>query len=280
MYESMRKHPVNSFTHPIFYRAFHSGSGFQTPEGDLRARIYPSPRQPSSAMLGEHVENHGWKDRKVKTPFISITPDALRAFNVAACYADKGEVDVTVVVIDGWKLRDGTFEPCNELRLRLGLGENNLFGTETLVWGEIPHRAILFRWRWCDLEGSRLFDLFPLTRWNLPLGDLRRYLREGIQPRWFIQLVTVLVTGLRLSPSSLVTKQISVVMATWREGRAEVKFHNEMENEFSSVIDAELHKKAIVKEKEHEFKDWWMGRERSNIRNFQQERPEPRLSFS
>jgi hypothetical protein len=307
----MRKDPLNSFTHPIFYRAFHSESGGGSSEGDLRARMDPLPDQPSSAVLKMHVDNHGWKGQKVKTPFISITLDALRAFNVAACYADERKEGVTVVVIDGWKLRDGTFEPCNELRSRLGLSKNNLFRTETLVWAEIPQQAILFRWSWRELQQSGLFNLFPRLSGKLNLKDLRNALQAEIEPLSYIQLAKVLVTGLRLPPSSLVTKQISLVMAGWRAGYAEIKYHNSLERYCSSAIDAidaELHKKAIMtgeKGMEHarnelhgthgaiwestlrsyfmpEFKDWWMGREESDLGDWEMfgyQRPEPRLSF-
>jgi hypothetical protein len=284
----MRKDPVNSFTHPIFYRAFHSGSGGFTPEGHLRARLYPPPHQPNSAMLKKHVENHRLKYQKVDTPLISITSDALRAFHVAARYANEGKVDVTVVVIDGRKLQGGTFEPCNELRLRLGLSKENLYSTETLVWGQIPHQAILFRWRWCELQESGLLDLFPRLGEERHLKDARIAIQAGVQagvqvenePLWYAKPVEVLVTGLHLHPSSLVTKQISLVMAGWLGGFAEIKFHNMfLERKYSVGIDAELHKKAIMKEKERDFKDWWMERELSAINNFIQERPEPRLSF-
>jgi hypothetical protein len=36
----MKQAPVNTFSHPIFYRAFYLGSGNETHEGELRARVY------------------------------------------------------------------------------------------------------------------------------------------------------------------------------------------------------------------------------------------------
>src|SRR5436190_14511632 len=114
----MRKDPLNPFIHPIFYRAFHSGSGNATPEGDLRARVYPPPLSLSTAELKDHVRNHGWKSHTVPTPLISVTQDALRAFKVAADYVHAGKVGVTVVVIDSWRLRDDSFVSCNKLRCR------------------------------------------------------------------------------------------------------------------------------------------------------------------
>src|SRR5579859_4183236 len=125
MYERMREKLLNTFTHPIFYRAFHSGSGNETPDGDLRARMYPPPRSLSTEGLKEHVNNHGWKSQTIPTPLISVTKDMLRAFKVAADYVHAGEVGVAIVAIDSWKLQDGSFVACNKLRSRLKLKPNN-----------------------------------------------------------------------------------------------------------------------------------------------------------
>ena len=288
----MREQPLNTFTHPIFYRAFHSGLGNETSDGDLRARVYPPPPQLSTAELKKHVDNHGWISQTVPTPLISVTNDTLFAFKVAEDYVNAGKDGVTIVMIDGWRLRDGSFISCKKLSSRLKLEPNNLFATETLVWAEIPHQAILFRWTWSELQGSGLFDLFPfLPQRSRNLQTLRDNIRSENESFSYPQLVDVLVTALQLPPTSLVTKQVCLVMAGWREGYAEVKYHNSLEQLCSSALefmDSQLHKRAIeigeiemkrLRSEEPDptsesmvrlyltpdFKEWWMEREESDL---------------
>ena len=158
----MRENPLTAFDHPRYYRAVHVENANKSPKGDLRARRYPPNKHMMMEELREHVQNHSRSWNRISTPFVSITPDPLRAFNRAADLVFEGTSEVAIVVIDAWKLNNTI--PSNCLRLRLGLLVNHLFDTEILVWGEIPNEAILGYWTRDRMDTAGLFELFPSLR--------------------------------------------------------------------------------------------------------------------
>ncbi|KAI1385643.1 uncharacterized protein F4822DRAFT_350269 [Hypoxylon trugodes] len=177
-YDNYKKCPTNSFERPILYRTVHPGSN------SLRARLYPPPALENLQRkdLKLHIINHSNCYSRQETPFISTTPDLMRALQLALCEFQYHEPeDVAIILICPWKLNPGSYMELNELCRQCGLQGEDKYKTETLIWGEIPERSILCRWTLSEIQTSGLFIVFP------PLGtldpklktrDVRNYLKE------------------------------------------------------------------------------------------------------
>ena len=131
----MRRSPVNCFEHKFYFRTIHAsaGSALRGQEGCLQSRLFPPPEVMTKDKAKQFVEWHAKKNLRVSGPFISLTSDLLRAFNIAYNYRLDGKSGISILVIDSWKLDGSSFISCNELREIIGLETKSIFNTETLV---------------------------------------------------------------------------------------------------------------------------------------------------
>lgn len=188
------------------------------------------------------MQRHAWEvnldelhDKPEPTPFISVTPDPLRAFNRALHLDARGEEEICIVVIDAWILDSANVIACNRLRSLVGEEENHLFDTEVLVWQHIPGRAIIARWSWEKIRAS-LGGIFP------PLVDRSSIPESGKRPLWALRnslqaitpgltmsdLARVLVEDLGLFHESMTTKQVALMMIGWCKRLFTVKDYSEL----------------------------------------------------
>jgi hypothetical protein len=163
------------------------------------------------------------------TPFISVTPDPLRAFNRALRLRSAGEEDICIAVIDAWVLGAANAIG-NRLRRLVGEREEPLFQTEVLVWRRIPRPAIIACWSWKTIDASLgcifppLVDLSSIPpNGNRPLQTLRDSLEACTPKPTMSDLARVLVDDLGLFHENLTTKQIALMMIGWSKGMSTVK---------------------------------------------------------
>lgn len=135
------------------------------------------------------------------SPFISATPDLLRALNHGQKLQNAGYEDVCLVMIDLWEMPKGACGKCNTIRDRLKLAENNVYKTEILIWQEIPPHAILSVASFEELSTgifgqwfSTIFEPFTVVP-ELALPDLRTEIartatRVDLSPQALCHLLT------------------------------------------------------------------------------------------
>ncbi|KAF5573400.1 hypothetical protein FPANT_12397 [Fusarium pseudoanthophilum] len=233
-----KQHPANSFQRPIYYRVVHYESP-QEPQKSLRAKLDPLPAFDSLTLrkLQNQVTRHAQRENRIPTPFISVTDDLLRALSIAFCiYADKE--DVTIFLVDPWKLASGSYLRCNSLRSKIGMGRKDIYNTEILIWGEIPLNSIICQWRRSHISNSGLLDVLPSLRHLSPganLNSLRDGLRGDIDSFFPAKVVTTLV-NLGMDPSSFQIKQVFLFLLGAVEGYRVEKLLEGIESELESLF--------------------------------------------
>ena len=157
-----------------------------------------------------YIERQAILSSRNLTPFISATPDLLRAFNIAGQRVFEGKEQVTILQIDPWRLSSGSYIDCNTLRLKSGLQTLPKYETETLIWAEVPAESIFGRWTWPNLLRSGLFRTLPSLNGSgrrLKLDEHRRellYDRDAFSP----STIATSLASLGMDPSSFAMKQI------------------------------------------------------------------------
>ncbi|PVH67582.1 hypothetical protein DL98DRAFT_283447 [Cadophora sp. DSE1049] len=212
LFEQYQRIPTNAFSRPIFYRVIDSTSPASASDSGLRARLYPPPSLEKvtrdNMKLG--IESHAILSSRKLTPFISTTPDLLRAFNVAGQRVFEGKEQVTILLIDPWKLLDGSYIDCNTLRLKSGLRTLPKYETEILIWAEVPAGAIFGRWTWPNLLRSGLFETLPYLNGSGRQLKLETHREELLHHRNAFSPSTIATSlaSLGMDPSSFAMKQI------------------------------------------------------------------------
>lgn len=177
--------------------------------------------------LRQDISHHGDLMNRIATPVISTTWDLLRALNHARTLYGDGHIDVIVLCIDTTLLERGSIVPCNALRHELGLDQNWLFDTESLIWQRIPESAILTRLTFRKLRNSTFSAMFPAC-FTMPICNQKRGLAElrselcsavhdeaSFNPRVLVQAI---LEDLGFCPHDLVCDQISMILYGWRLG--------------------------------------------------------------
>jgi hypothetical protein len=192
------------------------------------------------------VQSQAWETGDA-TPFISVTPDPLRAFNRALRLRSAGEKDICIAVIDAWVLGAANAIECNRLRRLVGEREKPLFQTEVLVWRRIPRHAIIARWSWKTIDASLgcifppLVDLSSIPpNGNRPLQTLRDSLEACTPKPTMSDLARVLVDDLGLFHENLTTKQIALMMIGWSKGMSTVECFLNLPRELEHSMREEL----------------------------------------
>jgi hypothetical protein len=150
---------IPSAQHQPFYRVISEDSPDGNSAGDLLPRYWPLPDLPCQKHIERLVRSHCERER-TPTPFTSLTPDLLRAFNYAMRLDGERKKKIEILVIDPWKLPNGSCVSCKQLMTRLCL-DGTKFKTEYLVWGRVPAAAIESRWMLEDIKRSQLFTILP-----------------------------------------------------------------------------------------------------------------------
>jgi hypothetical protein len=206
--------------------------------------------------LENHVYHHGFKvrmlvepliystdeDRELlqASPFISATPDLLRALNHGRKLRNAGYQDVCLVTIDLWEMPKGARGKCNTIRRRLKLSENNVYKTEILIWQEIPPNAILSIASFEELSTgifgqcfSTIFEPFTVVP-DLALPDLRTEIART-------------PTRVDLSPQALchlLTKELCLEpywLLTWQMGQDLLELYMKSESDTLKHLDTSLY---------------------------------------
>jgi hypothetical protein len=181
-------------------------------DGGLRARLHPPPslEKVMRDVMKLDIECHAIFSGRNLTPFISATPDLLRAFSIAGQRVFKGKEQVTILLIDPWRLSSGSYIDCNALRLKSGLPTLPKYKTEILIWAEVPAGSIFGRWTWPNLLRSGLFKTLPSLNGSgrqLKLEEHREELlhdRDAFSP----STIATSLASLGMDPSSFAMKQI------------------------------------------------------------------------
>ena len=93
MNSNLRKHAINPFERPLYFRVIHDSSSIKSESGDLLCRLSPPP------LLGEledanyirrMIQLRTYLSSKKPTPFISVTSEFLRALNIAEYFRNYG----------------------------------------------------------------------------------------------------------------------------------------------------------------------------------------------
>lgn len=196
LYYTYKDHPANSFHRPILYRVSHSRSATEQAD-NIRAGLFPAPALETlgTSQLTLYIGRHQNLSNRKPTPFISLTPDLIRALHLMF-YTYKDETNVEISLICPWKLTPGSYIPLNDLRTMCGLPTKHIYNTETLVWGEIPASSIICQWQREQIVSSDLLQTFPALTNLSPearLQDLRDNLRCVIPPFFARKVAQALV---------------------------------------------------------------------------------------
>jgi hypothetical protein len=126
-------------------------------------------------------------------------------------------------------LEMGSIVPCNALRYNLGLDQNWLFDTESLIWQRVPESAILASITFHKLRTSSFAAMFPAC-FVTPIGGHKRGLAEirselcsadhdgvSCNPH---ALVRVILQDLGLSADHIVCDQLAVILYGWKLGHS------------------------------------------------------------
>lgn len=248
IYSNLSQQPASVFTRPLCYRVVHASSPVQD-SGCLRSRLYPPPalEELNIGRLTEFVKSHAYLTNRLQTPFISVTPDLIRAFQIAF-YMYQDKADVTILVIDPGLLNEGSSLPCNEIRSKCGIGRKDIYNTEVLVWGEIPAESIVCRWRREDIIQSGLLDACPSLdqlhptmtldgrlHSTMKLDELRRHIAANFDKFTAVTVANALVS-LGMDPSSVYTKQIFLFLLGQAAGYAVQKEYGDVERPLREIF--------------------------------------------
>jgi len=243
LYHTYRDHPANSFHRPILYRVSHSSSATE-PADNIRAKWFPPPALETlgTSQLTLHIGRHQNLSNRNPTPFISLTPDLIRALHLVF-YTYKDETNVKISLVCPWKLTPGSYIPLNDLRNMCGLPTKHKFNTETLVWGEIPASSIICQWQRAQIVSSGLLGIFPALSNLVPetrLSDLRANLRCVIPP-FFARKVAQALVNLGMEASRFQIKQVFLFLLGQAGGYSvEKELDNveaQLESRFPEVVD-------------------------------------------
>jgi hypothetical protein len=179
--------------------------------------------------LRQDIHNHGYSSGTTATPVISATWDLLRALNRAREWYEDGCTGVLILCVDTAMLEMGSIVPCNALRYSLGLNQNWLFDTESLIWQRVPESAILASITFHKLRTSSFAAMFPAC-FVTPIGGHKRGLAEirselcsadhngvSCNPH---ALVRVILQDLGLSADDIVCDQLVVILYGWKLGHS------------------------------------------------------------
>ncbi|KAE8334200.1 hypothetical protein BDV24DRAFT_170436 [Aspergillus arachidicola] len=265
--QGTNKHYDDPFRHVLYFHTYcRSSAGYDPSSEDIRAGIYNAGGVSKSSLKrwvqlqadkvpillyysGQSYEVTYNQDNREPTPFKSVTPDPLRAFNYALCLQHKGEQDIHIAVIDAWDLGPYNIVHCNALREHVGEPENNLFKTERLIWQCIPSGAIIARFNWttvCSTLGRLLPPLSDLTSISSdhkrPLETLRDLLKKFEPKPDLSGLVRILVEDLGLFQYHMTTKQFALMILGWTKGYSQIDcyptLHSTLQFSMGEEIDA------------------------------------------
>lgn len=156
-----------------------------------------------------------------------MATDALRALNHAAHLQAAGNDGVELLIIDSWTLGPHNVIPCNELRRLVGLTEEKLFSSESLVWRCIPNEAILTRISWSTIANSLGKALPPISDLsgfdygnNRPLQVLRDSLHGLALP--ISDLMRIVLHDFQMPFPMLVVKQLAMTIFGWTRRRFKI----------------------------------------------------------
>ncbi|KAG8531637.1 uncharacterized protein KY384_003268 [Bacidia gigantensis] len=243
LYYTYKDRPANSFHRPIVYRVSHSRSATQQAD-NIRARLFPAPAFEAlgTSQLTVYLRRHQNFSNRKPTPFISLTPDLIRALHLMF-YTYKDETNLKISHICPWKLTPGSYIPLNDLRTMCGLLTKDIYNTETLVWGEIPASSIICQWQREQIVTSGLVDIFPALTNLSPkarLQDLRDSLR-CVTPPFFARKVAQALVKLGMEASRFQIKQVFLFLLGQAAGyRVEKELGNveaQLESRFPEVVD-------------------------------------------
>lgn len=210
LFQAYQSYPADSFERPIYYRVVHADS-WNTESDDVRSRLHPPPpfQNLTIQQMCGYVNTHAVLSNRVPTPFISATIDLVRALHITFC-TYREYTNVNILLICPWRLEPGSYMACNDLRAGCGLRPKSIYNTEVMIWGQVPSKAILYRWGREEICRSGLFDVFPciahLTA-TMRLQDLRMKLEDDYPPFSAKKIASALVY-LGMSPSKLHIKQV------------------------------------------------------------------------
>ena len=162
-----------------------------------------------TSQLTLYIGRHQNLSNRKPTPFISLTPDLIRALHLMF-YTYKDETNVKISLICPWKLAPGSYIPLNSLRTMCGLLTKHKYNTETLVWGEIPASSITCQWQREQIVSSGLLQTFPALT-NLSPEAWLQDLRDNLQcviPPFFARKVAQALVKLGMEASRFQIKQV------------------------------------------------------------------------
>ncbi|EOA85570.1 uncharacterized protein SETTUDRAFT_40212 [Exserohilum turcica Et28A] len=210
VFQDYQSHPANSFERPIYYRVVHADS-WNAESDDIQSKLHPPPSFQTLTVqqVRGYVNMHAVLSNRVPTPFISATIDLVRALHITFC-TYKERTKVTILLICPWRLEPGSFMACNDLRAGCGLEPKSIYDTEVMIWGQVPSRAILYRWDREHVCRSGLLDVFPCIadlKVTTRLQDLRTKLKDDY-PQFSAKKIASALLCLGMSPSELHIKQV------------------------------------------------------------------------
>ncbi|KJZ70527.1 hypothetical protein HIM_10071 [Hirsutella minnesotensis 3608] len=208
---------LDAFRSPLLYRVAHEDCP-SLYMGKLRARMFPPPSlaELSISSLVTHTTRHARLSNTLGTRWISTTTDLIRALHIAF-FMYREKENITVYVINPRNLPSGNCLPCNEVRIKCGIGAKNIYKTETLVWGEIPESCIIHKWTRADIIQSGLLDVIPLQALGPEsrLVSLRDVIRRDNVASYptrkvakVLRKVAKVLLCLKMDPSSWPIKQL------------------------------------------------------------------------
>jgi hypothetical protein len=210
VFKAYQSHPANSFERPIYYRVVHADS-WNAESDDIQSKLHPPPSFQTLTIqqMRGYVNMHAALSNRVPTPFISATIDLIRALHITFC-TYRECTKVTILLICPWRLEPGSYMACNDLRARCGLEPKSIYNTEVMIWGQVPSKAILYRWDREQICRSGLSDVFPCIadlKASMRLQDLRTKLEDDY-PQFSAKKIASTLVYLGMSPSELHIKQI------------------------------------------------------------------------
>ena len=214
----------------LVYRAVHDESrgvnndGEDITAGNLDQRHFKTKYEVYYSIR-DHIKRH-----EVPSPWISVTPDLIRAMARAGQNRQSGKTGVRIFVIDATKLVNifGVQEALKYLKSPQAMKYN----TEWLVWQRISAEAVVCCWYLEKLEKSTLHNLFPwlkprLEDWptasqaqkNLKNMSVKQLTRSATLPK-IAHLVT---RRLGMDPNLFTTKQVVMTMLGWSRQKCTMK---------------------------------------------------------
>ncbi|KAF2178192.1 hypothetical protein K469DRAFT_695518 [Zopfia rhizophila CBS 207.26] len=198
------------------------------------------------------------------SPFISVTPDLIRAITIALQNQHYGGVGIFVV--DPTKLPHGSIISLRTALKNLTGQSKSIHETEYLVWQKIPAEAVICFWTWEVLRRSDLFDHFPGLKGDgtstTSVGTVRTIMRQKAKSPPSISEIVSLTGQLKLDPDSFATKQVVTTMFAWCKEKFTVRQIREFENSHFPKTEEREIDNAIYGSRTNgsflDFKDWWL----------------------